>query len=79
MFSGEIIESQGKQFFLTVMVDITTQMALTRKVEIQRKRLENIIEGTQLGTWEWNVKTGQTIFNERWAAIAGYTYRNSHP
>ncbi|MFP4363615.1 MAG: histidine kinase dimerization/phosphoacceptor domain -containing protein [Spirochaetia bacterium] len=40
----------------------------------QRKtRLENIIEGTNAGTWEWNVQTGEAIFNERWAEFIGYT------
>lgn len=32
-----------------------------------------LIEGTNAGTWEWNVQTGATVFNERWAEIVGYT------
>ena len=36
-------------------------------------RLENIIEGTHVGTWEWNIQTGETIFNNLWAEIVGYT------
>ena len=38
-----------------------------------RKRLTGIIEGTRAGTWEWNVQTGETVFNEEWAKIIGYT------
>lgn len=38
-----------------------------------RQRLANIIWGTNAGTWEWNVKTGETRFNERWAELIGYT------
>ena len=38
----------------------------------QNWRLASIIEGTQVGTWEWNVETGETCFNERWAEIIGY-------
>lgn len=38
----------------------------------QRHRLECILAGTQAGTWEWNVQTGQTRFNERWAEMLGY-------
>lgn len=37
----------------------------------QRARL--LIEGTGVGTWEWNVQTGEAVFNERWANIVGYT------
>ncbi|NUM34263.1 MAG: PAS domain S-box protein [Candidatus Brocadiae bacterium] len=36
-------------------------------------RLKNIIDGTNVGTWEWNVQTGETVFNGRWAEIIGYT------
>lgn len=73
LFSGEIIENQGKMFFLTVMIDITEQVLLPKKIEEQKHRLENIIDGTHLGTWEWNIQTGETVFNERWAGIIGYT------
>jgi PAS domain S-box-containing protein len=37
------------------------------------QRMENIIEGAYVGTWEWNVQTGETVFNEVWAQIIGYT------
>ncbi|MCW8916257.1 MAG: transporter substrate-binding domain-containing protein [Magnetovibrio sp.] len=36
-------------------------------------RLQEIIWGTNVGTWEWNVQTGETTFNERWAEIIGYS------
>jgi len=36
-------------------------------------RLASIIEGTHTGTWEWNVQTGETVYNEIWAQIIGYT------
>jgi len=47
------------------------------KVEVQR--LENIIEATQTGTWEWNVQTGEVRINERWAEIIGYTKKELEP
>lgn len=31
------------------------------------------------GTWEWNVQTGKTIFNERWAEMIGYTLKELGP
>ena len=45
----------------------------------ERKRLENIIESTNVGTWEWNIQTGETLFNERWAEIVGYTLDELKP
>jgi len=79
LFSGEIIETQGARFFLTVMVDITEQVEMRKSISDQRERLHNVIEGTRLGTWEWNVQTGEVIFNERWAEILGYTLSELMP
>lgn len=39
----------------------------------ERAKVEDVINGANLGTWRWNVQTGETIFNERWAGILGYT------
>jgi PAS domain S-box-containing protein len=45
----------------------------------ERQRLTGIIKGTNVGTWEWNVQTGETIFNDRWAEIIGYTLDEISP
>jgi len=39
----------------------------------QTRHLNEVIWGTQIATWQWNVQTGETRFNERWAEIVGYT------
>ncbi len=39
----------------------------------QRQRLQNIIEATDVGTWEFNVVTGEADVNERFAQIGGMT------
>ncbi|WLD57851.1 PAS domain S-box protein [Salinispirillum sp. LH 10-3-1] len=43
------------------------------------ERLQAILDGTHIGTWEWNVRTGETTFNERWAQIIGYTLQELEP
>jgi len=42
-------------------------------------RLESIIDGTRVGTWEWNVQTGETRFNQFWASMLGYTLEELAP
>lgn len=37
------------------------------------ERLQAILDCSRIGTWEWNVQTGETLFNEAWAAMVGYT------
>ncbi len=79
LFSGEVIRSQGRQHFLTVMIDITNRRRAEEKLNIERKRLASIIHGTNVGSWEWNVQTGETVFNERWAQIVGHTLAELSP
>jgi PAS domain S-box-containing protein len=43
------------------------------------RRLADIIKGTNIGTWEWNVQTGEASYNQRWAEIVGYTLEELAP
>ncbi|MFC0878513.1 ATP-binding protein [Saccharicrinis sp. FJH2] len=53
--------------------DITETRSAQKEIKNQKERLQHVIAGTNIGTWEWNVQTGETVFNERWANIIGYT------
>ncbi|MDH3346499.1 MAG: PAS domain-containing protein [Desulfobulbaceae bacterium] len=61
------------------LVDITSSQQLAELLATEKKRIELFISGTNLGTWEWNVQNGETIFNERWAEIVGYTLEELEP
>lgn len=37
------------------------------------QRLQLVIEGSQLGYWDWNIITGEVVRNEQWAHMLGYT------
>ena len=39
----------------------------------------NIIEGTEAGTWDWDLLTDKLVLNERWAEIIGYTLKELQP
>jgi len=45
----------------------------TQELVDERQRLQQILEATRAGTWEWDVQTGTTTFNARWAQIVGRT------
>jgi len=49
------------------------------KVRKEHQRLENVISGTRAGTWYWNVQTGETEFNPRWAEMLGYSLKELSP
>jgi two-component system, NarL family, sensor histidine kinase EvgS len=51
------------------------EMLLSREEDLQQSELhlKEIIWATSVGTWEWDIRTGEMSINERWAEIAGYT------
>ena len=69
---------------ISLLTDAIRQMLQTidsTQHELQREHqyLENIVEGTRAGTWYWNVQTGQTRYNERWASMLGYQLQELEP
>lgn len=79
LFCIDTINVGEEQCWLTVMTDITDRIKSLKEIESQKIRLEAIIEGTNAGTWEWNVQTGEAIFNDKWAEIAGYKLEELKP
>ncbi|MDO9540666.1 MAG: PAS domain S-box protein, partial [Methanocalculus sp.] len=73
-----IIAEQIGRYIERIRSDSLLQMRNAELAE-ERARLLNIIEGTQAGTWEWNIQTGETVFNEEWARMLGYTLDELSP
>ena len=59
--------------------DVTDRNRAHRVLQVERQRLVNIIEGTEVGTWEWNVQTGETTLDDRWSEMIGYTLEELSP
>jgi PAS domain S-box-containing protein len=53
--------------------DVQDRKQAERDLGRERRRLGNVLEGTNVGTWEWNIETNATQFNERWVQIVGRT------
>ncbi|MBK7981881.1 MAG: PAS domain S-box protein [Ignavibacteriae bacterium] len=51
---------------------ITKQKQTENDLKLSEQRLNVALEGAELGTWLWNVKTDETVFNNRWAEMLGY-------
>lgn len=52
---------------------------MTLSLAHEQQRLLSMVEGTNVGTWEWNVQTGEIRLDERWAGIIGYTLGELQP
>lgn len=49
------------------------------KQDRNEEKLQAILDGSNLATWQWNIQTGDTVYNERWAQIVGYTLEELEP
>ncbi|MET3123534.1 diguanylate cyclase (GGDEF)-like protein/PAS domain S-box-containing protein [Oxalobacteraceae bacterium GrIS 2.11] len=64
---------------VSVIEDVTKRRIAESRLREKQQRLAHIIDSTQIGTWEWNVQTGDVMFNERWANIVGQTLEDITP
>ncbi len=61
--------------FLAGIAQQKAETALRRNEE----QLKLAIEGSGVGLWDWNVRTGELQYNERWAEMIGYTMEELSP
>ncbi len=50
-----------------------------QELNSKHQRLSHIVNGTNLGTWEWNIQTGEAIFNRRWSELLGFSVQELAP
>jgi PAS domain S-box-containing protein len=76
---GYLIKPLQKRELLARVDAVSRTIRAEKALRNMNWRMNGIIEGTNVGTWEWNIRTGETIFNERWAEIIGYTLDEISP
>ncbi|WP_159437921.1 PhnD/SsuA/transferrin family substrate-binding protein [Vreelandella massiliensis] len=76
---SDVAAWRKKAVYIVALRDITQQARFEAQLVEERNALKNILWGTAAGTWEWNVQTGETRFNERWAEMVGYRLEELAP
>lgn len=74
-----LIENNVVTKIFGVFIDVTEDEENKIKAQLEKFKLDAIIQGTNVGTWEWNVQTGETVFNEKWAELIGYSLEELQP
>jgi len=63
--------------YLEPLIEVCTNIRMLvlaqQVVEDNEHRLNEIIWGASVGTWEWNAEIGKVQFNETWAEMLGYS------
>jgi len=58
--------------YVGYLIDITAWKKTEESLRESEERLALVLEGTELGMWDWNIPTNNVIFNARWAEMLGY-------
>ncbi len=79
--TGNPLYEEDRRFngYICIISDISNERRKSDLLRDNERRLRAVIEGTRIGTWEWNIATGSMTFNERWAAIVGYRLADLEP
>jgi PAS domain S-box-containing protein len=72
------LEIGGKRLIQAIVRDITEKKRIEEELKNTNEELHEIIDAANLGTWIWNVQTNETIFNEIWARMFGYSLDEIH-
>lgn len=59
--------------YIGITLDITERKKAEQTLLETEERLALVMEGSQLGYWDWNIETGEVYRNARWAEMLGYT------
>lgn len=59
--------------------DITENVLIERQLEESEMRLNLATDSARIGLWDWDLQSGNTIYNEQWANIIGYTLSELEP
>jgi|GEM_PF-1317804 len=71
--SAQLIELGDILVILSSVEEITARKQAEQTLRESEERLELVMEGSQLGFWDWNIETGEVHRNVRWAEMLGYT------
>ena len=60
-------------------MEITARKKMEQALRESEQRLELALRGADLGLWDWNIQTGQTMWDDRAIAMIGYAREEVEP
>lgn len=72
IFSGEVIANRGKNYFLTVMIDITKRKLMEKELHDSLESQKKSQEISHVGSWQMNLNTGKVSWSDEMYKIFGY-------
>jgi PAS domain S-box-containing protein len=71
---GPLHDSLGKPVkYAGLIQDVTGEKLVEQRLRESQQRLALIAGGARIGMFEWNIDTGETLWNDQHALLLGYT------
>lgn len=67
---------ENNNYALAIVRDITKRKEVEEVLRKTQERVELALKGADLGMWDWNIRTNELIYNERWVQMLGYENTN---
>ncbi|MBK1644147.1 hypothetical protein CKO25_05665 [Thiocapsa imhoffii] len=75
-----VLDAQGRVHSIVgIGRDMTERKAAELALAEERRRLADIIDGTMVGTWEWDLVTNRLTLNRRWTEMMGRCLEDLEP
>jgi PAS domain S-box-containing protein len=73
------LDIQDRKLLYSIIHDITERRKAEEALRENERRLNLALSGAALGTWDYNVQTGETVFDQRWVEMLGYSLEEIEP
>ncbi|MDR2353774.1 MAG: PAS domain-containing protein [Deltaproteobacteria bacterium] len=62
-----------------LLVALKDKENIKSDLSLERELLDAVINAASVGTWDWDIQTGQVKYNKRWAETIGYSLDEIEP
>lgn len=70
-----ILDPNGQVIaLLPTAVDITQRKQVEDRLAVSEEQYRLVLDGSELGYWDWNIVSNEVERNERWALMLGYSH-----
>jgi len=79
VYSPYVLPQGRKSGVVGIAIDITERTRAEAAAKDHQEKLATALQGADLGSWNWNVQSGELNFDERWAGMIGYRVDEIEP
>ena len=74
-----LLDIQGRKLLYSIIHDITERRKAEEALTESERRLNLALSGAALGTWDYNIQTGETHFDQRLLKMLGFSLKEIEP